>query len=160
MDFEFDIGDLSEVDWGATEYIVEFTLGFDIENEERISMAVALIEDDEGGADPFALTFGLMARGVYSDQLRGPFFDHGTCRSYVSRGNAPAVMKLVLEALRKLVEEVEPQSIVMVTYETFLPKPAMAKYDSIANLLDQFGFKTTSYRRDETDGKDYWLFEK
>jgi hypothetical protein len=155
MGFEFDLGDLSEVDWGADEYVVEFTIGFDIESEERVSMAVALIEDKEGGADPFALTFGVMTRGINGGQSRGPLFDHAACRRYVSRENAPAVMKLILEAIRKLVDEVNPQAIAMATYEEALPPQAMAKYYNITNMLGQCGFGMTSYSREGTDQKDY-----
>jgi hypothetical protein len=160
MGFEFELGDLSDIDWHATEYIVDFTIGFDLENRERISMAIALIEDEEGGTDPFALTFGIMKTPIDGGAAEGPFFDHATCRTFVSKENAEAVMNLILVAVRKLVAEVEPQTVEMATYEEALPPPAMAKYYRITNCLGQCGFGMTSYQRDGTDQKDYWLFTK
>jgi hypothetical protein len=69
-------------------------------------------------------------------------------------------MKLILDAIRKLVDEVNPQVIEMSTYEESLPPEAMAKYYSITNLLGQCGFGMTFYKREGTDLKDYWLFTK
>jgi len=160
MSFEFDLGKLNDVEWGSKEYIVDFTVGFDFENEERISMAVALIEDEGGGTDPFALTFGIMRSGMEGGTIYGPLFDHAACRKYVNKTNAPAVMKLILEAIRKLVDAVNPQIIAVTTYEEELPHEAMAKYYNVTNFLGQCGFGITSYKRDETDLKDYWLFTK
>jgi hypothetical protein len=69
-------------------------------------------------------------------------------------------MLLILASVRKLVEFVNPDTVVMVTYEPDLPAVAMGKYMRICNHMGLLGYTQTEYRRDGTDLKDYWLFTK
>lgn len=160
MCFKFELGDVPDVEWGACEYVVDFAIGFDLDSRERISMAVALIENEEGGTDPFALNFGILRTPIDEGASVGPFFDHETCRKYVSRQNASAVMNNILASIQVLVEKVKPQLIKVSTYEEALPPAAMKKYYMICNHLGLHGFKMESYERDGTDRKDRWLFTR
>jgi len=51
MAFEFDLDQPEPVFVGPSDYVVDFTLGYDIDRGERVLMSVVLFKDD-GGGDP------------------------------------------------------------------------------------------------------------
>jgi hypothetical protein len=159
MPYEFALGPPQPVLVGAVEYSVDFDLGVDTDSGEQVLMTVAMIEDD-GGSDPFELVFGIRRTNIETGITSEPAFDHETARKYVPKDQSEAVMLLILASVRLLVESVNPTSIVVETYEADLPPEAMGKYFRICNHLGVLQYKQTSYRRDATDLKDYWLFEK
>jgi hypothetical protein len=161
MAFELDLGGLSEVEIGYDgDYNAQFTVGYDLDANERVVMAIALIEDAER-AGVFALVFGLLVSDLEGANEQGPFFDHATARKYISRADAIPVMDLVLNGVSALIDSVNPHIVEMATYEADLGHEAMRKYSRISDLLRyNYRFEVTNYWRDGTDLKDYWLFTK
>lgn len=131
MAFEFDIDQPEPVFVGPTDYVVDFTLGYDLDRGERILMSVVLFKDDSGG-DPHELAFGIRRQDVFTGTTSNYAFDHETAKSYVPKDKRQLVSLLVLSAVRALVERVRPKIVVMETFESNLPAPAMGKYMAFA----------------------------
>jgi hypothetical protein len=161
MPYEFKIGQLGDVLIGTYgDYIVDFDLGEDSDSIDTVQMMVGLTEDDHTGSDPFELLFGIRRRSLETGITTPPRYNHATACQYIPKSQRNAVMLLILASVRKLVEFVNPDRVVMVTYEPDLPVVAMGKYMRICNYMGLLGYTQTEYRRDGTDLKDYWLFTK
>jgi hypothetical protein len=142
------------------DWIVEFPLGFDLDANHQVMMTVALVEDEVTKNDPFELIFGIRTVDFDTSVASPPQFDHQTARLYVSKERSAAVLHLICDCVRALLESVNPSSVAMVTHEANLPGPAMGKYMNICNMLGLCGYGQIKYERDATDGRDHWLFTK
>lgn len=132
----------------------------DADYEKLVQMSVALVEDVNDGESPFELVFGIRFTNIETGVISGPFFDHDTARQYVPKDRAAQVMDLIVACVNRLLDEVAPSVVAMETFEANLPAVAMGKYMRICNVMGLNSYAQTEYRRDETDGKDHWLFTK
>lgn len=160
MAFVFEVGEPGEVIPGDRgDWVIEFTLGFDAAADELVSMAVALIEDEDQ-PNPFTLTFGIVRKREDGTAIGEVAFDHTTARRYVARERANQVMVIILTCISHLCSAVKPGEIAFSTYEADLPPPAMQKYYKISNHLGSCGYVMGFYRREGTDLIDNWFFTK
>jgi hypothetical protein len=161
MAYEFEPGEPKPVETGIYgDYIVDFDLGVDTEAAEQVHMSVALYEDDDTGSDPFGLVFGIRRTSTSTGETSLPAFDHATVGRYVPKERREFTMLLVLRSIRMLVNQVNPDTIFMETFEGGLPVEAMAKYNRISNYLGILGYIQTFYNHSGNDLKDSWLFTK
>jgi hypothetical protein len=161
MAFKFELGDPGDIAIGPDgDWVAEFSIGFDLELDEIINMAVALIEN-QPEPNPFTLTFGIVRRAANGgDQIGEVIFDHSAARAYVARERANQVMIQILNCIEQLCALVDPSEVQFSTFEADLPPPAMQKYFKVSNHLGICGYEMNFYRREGADLRDNWFFTK
>jgi hypothetical protein len=138
--------------------IVEFALGFDLDEDEIVLFSVTLGPTDARGASD--LRFGIRTRHAEKEwKITGLEFSRERVLKCVPDHARREVRMLLLEAVSRLAHACPDIRITMETYYPNLPKEALRKYDDICNILEYHGFPVeTKFRGD--DGIDYWLFTK
>jgi hypothetical protein len=137
--------------------VVEFALGYDLDEEEIVLFSVALGPSVDGASD---LRFGIRTRHAEKVwRVSGLDFSREAVVEYIPEAGRPEVRKLLLAAVSKLAEKCPDSKITMETYYQNLPLEALEKYEEIAKILENIEFSTERKFRDD-DGYDYWLFSK
>jgi hypothetical protein len=137
--------------------VVEFALGYDLDEEEIVLFSVTLGPSVDGASD---LRFGIRTRHAVKEwRVSGLDFRREAVLECIPEAGRPEVRKLLLVAVSRLAENCPDKKITMETYYQHLPPEALEKYDEIANSLESLGFPTERKFRDE-EGYDYWLFSK
>lgn len=136
--------------------IVEFVLGYDLDDELVIVMSVMLIPCGEA----CDLRFGIREKDLNKDwKVSGLCYDRERVRECIPSQARDIILVYICLAVGALASATQYEKITMETYYRNLPSQAMQKYESISNQLISNGFSVeTSFRND--DGIDYWLFVK
>jgi hypothetical protein len=135
--------------------VIEFALGYDLEADLIVVMSVMLIPDESGAQE---LCFGVRVKNVLHASVSPPDYSHTAAQSYVPKAARGIVLEYVLEATKNLLKSAMPNQVVMETFHSHLPPKAMEKYAKIVGVLTDCRYSVARQFRDETDGKDYWLF--
>jgi len=159
MAYEFDIEtdpDPPFTDNLGTE-IVEFALGYDLDRDVVVLMSVMLVPVDEA----HDLRFGIREKSLVSDwKISAPDYTKESTDRYIPKEWRTFVIIQIMRAVRKLIDEAQPDAITMETYYSKLPEKALKKYATLSAAVHSCGYKTVDSFRDEASQKDYWLFGK
>jgi len=157
MAFEFDLEDslpMPICDAMGVE-IVEFALGYDVDQNHAIIMSVMLVPIKSA----HDIRFGIRERDLAHEwKVTAPDYSIAKVRRYIPKDKRPQVLALLLDALQVLLNKTKPKSLTMETAFGNLPSSAIAKYGAISTAVTQCGFELDQRFRDEISGKDYWSF--
>ncbi len=124
MAFVFDLDDQLPdvfVDNQGT-LIVEFALGYDLDENQVVLFSVTLVPVDDGVSD---LRFGIRDRHIEMDwKISGLYFSHERVKECIPKQYRPRVTGLLLDALGRLAGACECSHISMETYYPNLPPEA------------------------------------
>jgi len=159
MPYEFDIE--TDPDPPFTDnlgvQIVEFALGYDLDRDIVVVMSVMLVPIDEA----HDLRFGIREKSLVSDwKVSAPDYTKEAVDRYVPKVWRAFVANQIARAVRKLVNQVQPENLTMESYYAGLATKALKKYETISGSVHSCGYETTEQFRHETSQKDYWLFRK
>lgn len=137
--------------------IVEFILGFDVEQDSIVVMAVILFPTTDPNA--LELCFGIRTKTA-SGEVSGPDYGREGADLYIPREYRAQVLAKVRESIALVVAAALPASIVMETFYPALPPQALQKYDGVAAAVIGCGYRLEDSFRDTENGINYWLFGK
>jgi hypothetical protein len=137
--------------------IVEFALGYELDRDIVVVMSVMLVPIDEA----YDLRFGIREKSLVSDwRVSAPDYTKEAVDNYIPKVWRAFVTNQIARAVRRLVNQVQPENLTMETYYAGLAAKALKKYETISSSVHSCGYETTEQFRDETSQKDYWLFRK
>jgi hypothetical protein len=137
--------------------IVEFAIGYDVDEEEIVLFSVTLGPSMDGASD---LRFGIRTRHATKEwKISGLDFTRERVSACIPSHGREQVRTLLLHAVLRLANSCLDERITMETYYPNLPAEAVEKYNIICNALEYQGFLIETKFRDD-DGKDQWLFTK
>lgn len=139
--------------------IVEFALGYDLDDDTAIVMSVMLVPvDDPKGHD---LRFGIREKSLSRDwKVSGPNYTKEFVDRYIPKEWRTFVLTQIARAVRALVEKVKPDDVTMETYYPGLEQKALKKYELICTAMYGCGYVLDEQFRDDESQKNYWLFTK
>jgi len=137
--------------------IVEFAVGYDLDEDKAVLMSVMLVPIGEA----HDLRFRYREQDLSKDwKVSAPDYSREAVKKYVPKKNRFEVLTQLLRAVLALLGAVSPENITMETFTLNLPEEAGPKYHAIRSVLEADGYRTEQHFRDETTGKDYWLFKR
>jgi hypothetical protein len=162
-DLETDFSTVPLVDaMGA--YIIEFVLGFDLDEDKSVVMSVMLVP---GGSyvEPvvdglFDLRFGIREIDLSSAggwRVTAPDYSREAVEKYIPKELRTLVLLYIGRCAKVLVETASAAGVTMETYYSNLEGRALEKYDHICSRVHDLGFETKESFRDGTNGKNYWF---
>jgi hypothetical protein len=159
MAYEFDLESDPEPPFSdalGTE-IVEFALGYDLDDDLAIVMSVMLVPIDEA----FDLRFGIRQKSLSQDwKVSAPDYSKECVDQYVPKQWRSLVAHQLHSAIVTLLGSVNPENVTMETYYSSLEPKALEKYEEICGVMTTCGYDTADQFRDGTSLKDYWFFQK
>jgi hypothetical protein len=156
-DIEYDFDrHVSEDAWGSK--TISFGIGSYPEADIAVVMTIALNCKDRGGTI-YDIRFGIEEIAVPEGEILEPM-DYSIERSkkYIPEEHRPRVLELLLNALSLLISSVKATKITMMSFHRNIPAKGMAKYHKISALMTESGYDVAEKWRDETNGRDYWLY--
>ncbi|MGV2130041.1 hypothetical protein ACQZ4Q_12570 [Agrobacterium vitis] len=144
-----------KLETGQGEYILQVPVGFDDETKAVISAFVCFATVAGYGDQRYELAFCVVIADADEDDYR----KDGLQTSAVLRDkkDRQRVLAVILHAVMRLIEEVNPPALFMTTYELNLPEKALVKYDKIAGVFGSMGYKAG--RGDPMHGQHIWMME-
>lgn len=140
---------------GAGGYVIEFRLGYDIDADLTVLMAVMLTSTDD--PDALEFHFGVRTR-IGGGPADGPDYSKECVDKYIPKSARTIIKHMILEAIVGLVPKARPRNIVMETFYPNLEPRALEKYKPICETIKMVGYEVADAFRDETSGINYWLF--
>ena len=163
FDLDAEVPTVPFVDALRTE-IVEFALGYDIERNVAVVMSVMLYPGGtylRGVAGAFDLRFGVRERDLdHAWKLTPPDYEREANDRFIPAAHRPEVKERLYEAIEVLLAHSKAVHVTMQSYYSWLPEKAMWKYSCISMIIMSLGFTLQEAFRDETTGKNYWLFTR
>lgn len=164
IDIDFDATPFRDA-MGA--YIVEFALGYDLNDNEVAVMAVMLVPYQgylsEQISGVYDLMFGIQTRPLDRDDMWAvstPDFTVESTDRYIESSQRHVVLDCLMTAVRGLIDNVAPDHVTMVTYYPNLPKKAMRKFDRVVETIRSCGYELIDDFTDTNNRKHYWYLKK
>ncbi|MCK1420727.1 hypothetical protein IVB14_05220 [Bradyrhizobium sp. 180] len=137
--------------------VVEFALGYDLEQEEVILFSVTLGPSIDGVSD---LRFGIRRRHIEKEwKVTGLDFSRESVLECVPSYAREEVRILLSASVSMLARACTDEKITMETYYRNLPAAALEKYEMITNVLIDNGFLVETKFQD-LEGVNYWLYRR
>jgi hypothetical protein len=145
--------------------IVEFGLGYDIDQNHIILMSVMFVpagavwKPEATGV--YDLRFGIRERDADLEwKISGPDYTRDAVRKYVPKQHREAVRLDLLKAVSYLVDSVVPAGVTMESYYPNLDSAALRKYSGICQLICEKGYEIVDDFCDGTSGINYWFLKR
>jgi hypothetical protein len=124
-----------------------------------VTLDVRLDSMPDHDQDTFELSFGFTVADL--EEGFGPYVtqDRHEVRRYFGAHTTVHVMPTVCEAVRALIDVVQPYAIFRVTKGRRLPQKAMAKHLAISEVLTDLGYEVQDSGVDGL-GRLYWLYAR
>lgn len=143
----------------GSDYVVQIPIGFDAIERKNISLLVALTPWIGSGAGGYELIFSLEEMDETSGESLGRVWDGLHARRYLAKGeHRSLVMGALLSIIEFLIIQISPQLVMMTTHTAGLPNKALLKFNRIATLFCQNGYR--SGQCDPWHGQFIWVMEK
>lgn len=154
-DLDSELPDVFVDNFGTS--VVEFSLGYDLEQEDVILFSVTLGPSIDGASD---LRFGIRRRHIEKEwKVTGLDFSREGVLECIPAYAREEVRILLLECVSRLVRACTDEKITMETYYRNLPLAALEKYEMITNVLIENGFLIETKFQD-LEGISYWLYRR
>jgi|GEM_PF-5995142 len=167
MAYEFDLDRVlsGPIDTADGARVVEFILGFDVQNDivhKDIIVVMSVLLAPTDREDTLELCFGIRLKTEDETTLYASDLDYSveSAVKYIPRRYKDQVLMLICEAVMMLVSIMSPNNIIMETFYSNLPPKALKKYDIIGAKIISCGYMVGDQFRNPEDGINYWLFEK
>lgn len=159
MPYEFDLQvELNDpVSDGEGGYVFEFALGFDVEIDLIVVMAVMLTATDR--PDALELHFGITKRQGM-EPPSAPDYTREAADAFIPKEHRARVLDMIRRGVAAVVGRSQPDYILMETYYGNLPPKAVVKYYPICERLIESGYILEQAWRESASGKDYWVFRR
>lgn len=144
-------------------YIIEFSLGYHLEQEQAEIMSVMLVP----GAsylrrkiqNVYDLKFGIRTRCLrHTWKVGDPDFGTEASRRCIRSQDRTVVLSCVVDASRSLIQHVRPSHITMATYDRHLRGRALEKFETIVREICALGYDLMDNFLGE-DGTRYWYIK-
>jgi hypothetical protein len=142
---------------GEGGFVIEFRLGYDVDADVMVLMAVMLTRTDDD--DVMEFHFGIRTR-VAHGPAGSPDYSKEAVDKFIPKEYRPLISQVILECITGLMSHSRPKYIVMETFYPNLEPKALKKYDAICDTLEVVGYDVADRFRDETSGIDYWFFRE
>lgn len=143
----------------GNDYVVQIPVGFDAVEGKNISLLVALSPLVGSGAGEYELIFSLEEMDEASGESLGRVWDGLHARRYLAKvEHRSLVMDALLSIIEFLIVQISPQLVTMTTHTAGLPNKALLKFNRIATLFRQNGYRSGSC--DPWYGRCIWIMEK
>lgn len=143
----------------GSDFVVQIPIGFDQDDERVFSLFVALSPPVGAIEGEFELIFCLIDTDERSGEEIGRIWDGLHTRRVVAE---PEHRTLILDAafvaIVFLIEQISPSIVHMVTHTPDLPEKALLKFNRIATLFSQNGYR--SGQCDRYHGQRIWIMHR
>jgi len=154
-DLDSELSDVFVDNFGTS--VVEFALGYDLEQEEVILFSVTLGPSIDGVSD---LRFGIRRRHIEKEwKVTGLDFSREAVIECIPSYAREEVRILLSASVSRLARACTDEKITMETYYRNLPAAALEKYEMITNILTDNGFLVETKFQD-LEGVNYWLYRR
>lgn len=154
---EFDTLEISVTTNGSS-FVAQLPIGYDDETEFRYSALVAMESLIGYGGDTKELVFCLVEYDPETDALFEIWDGRETRFKIRDEQHRNAVMSAILQMTQALIDDVKPRVVSMVTHSANLPEKALTKYNRIAAIFHDAGYKAG--KTDVWHGRHTWMMER
>lgn len=141
---------------GEGEFVITLPIGFDDESNAVLSVLVCLATVPGYGKQRYELVFHIVIAEDDEEDFRSDGLE--TITVLTCKYDRAQVLSAILYATKRLIEEVTPLAVIMVTHELNLPEKALVKYEKIAAVFREAGYKAG--RGDPMYGQQIWMMTK
>lgn len=143
----------------GSDFVIQMPIGFNSAEERVFSLFVALSPPAGAVVGEFELVFCLIDTDEKTGEELGRIWDGLHARRILTEHTHRAlVLSAILATVHFLIDQISPVRVHMITHSPDLPDKALRKFNRIATLFGQNGYR--SGQCDRYHGQRLWIMEK